>query len=106
MGFGEWDDMLPHTITVEPFTGVDTYGAYTYGAATVYKARVQGRNRLIMNQQGEEAVSHITVYVAESTIGPRDRITLPAPFSPSVPNILDVQHVSDEAGGHHTVIMA
>lgn len=106
MAFSEWLDMCPHHISVEPFTGVDTYGSYTYGTAATYRARVQGKNRLVMNQQGEEAVSSITIYIASSTIGPKDRITLPAPFSPTVPNILDVQHVSDESGGHHTVVMA
>lgn len=106
MSFSEWGDMLPHAITVEPFTGVDTYGAYTYGSATTYRARIQGKNRLVTNMHGEEAVAHLTIYVQSSTIGPRDKITLPAPFSPTVPSILDVQHVSDEAGGHHTVVLA
>lgn len=106
MGFSEWGDMLPHTITVEPFTGVDTYGAYTYGSAVTYHARIQGKNRLVMNMNGEEAVAHFTIYISASTIGPKDRITLPAPFSPTVPSILDVAHVSDESGGHHTVVIA
>ena len=55
---------------------------------------------------GEEAVSKTTIYVAGTTVGTKDRVTLPAPFSPTVPNILDVQHVSDESGQHHTVIYA
>lgn len=106
MGFSEWDDMCPHQISVEPFTGVDTYGAYTYGSSVTYKARIQGKNRLVMNLNGEEAVAHFTIYVAASTIGPKDLITLPAPFEPTVPSILDVAHVSDESGGHHTVVIA
>ena len=104
--FSEWDDMLPHTITVEPFTGINTFGAATYGAAVTYRARIQGKNRLVTAVNGEEAVSHITMYLQRTTISPQDRVTLPAPFSPTVPNILDVQHVSDESGGHHTVILA
>jgi hypothetical protein len=55
---------------------------------------------------GEEAVSHITVYLAPGAIGVQDRLTLPAPFSPTQPTILDVQHVSDDAGQHHTVVYA
>ena len=106
MAFSEWLDMCPHQITVEPFIGLDSYGAYTYGSSMVYRARIQGKNQLVMTMKGEEAVSHITIHVASSTVGPRDRITLPAPFSPTVPNILDVQHVSDESGGHHTVVLA
>ena len=48
MSFGLWDDMCPHQISVEPFTGVDTYGSYTYGSSVTYKARIQGKNRLVM----------------------------------------------------------
>lgn len=106
MSFSLWDDMCPHQISVEPFTGVDTYGSYTYGAAVTYKARIQGKNQLVTNMNGEETVAHVTIYVNASTIGPKDRITLPAPFQPTVPNILDVSHVSDESGGHHTVVIA
>lgn len=106
MDFLLWNDMCPHTISVEPFTGTDAYGAYTYGAATTYKARIQGKNRLITTMTGEEAVAHLMIYINSSTIGPKDRITLPAPFSPTIPSILDVIHVSDESGAHHTVVVA
>ena len=104
--FSDWNDMLPHSITVEPFSGVDSYGAYTYGSAVTHRARVQGKNRLVTSVTGEEAVSHITIYVGTASIGPKDRVTLPAPFSPTVPNILDVQYVSDESGAHHSVVLA
>lgn len=104
--FNDWLDMCPHTISVEPYTGIDAYGAYTYGAAVTYKARIQGKNQLVMTQTREEAVSHITIHVGTVAIGPKDRITLPSPFEPTVPNILDVQHVSDETGQHHSVVLA
>lgn len=106
MGFNDWADMCPHTITVESFTGTDTYGNYSYGSPTTYKARVQGKTQLVTTVTGEETVSHMTIYVGTSVIGPRDRITLPSPFSPTVPNILDVQYVSDESGQHHSVVLA
>lgn len=106
MGFSEWEELCPHIITVEPYTGSDAYGSYTYGSATTYKARVQGKTQLVMNMAGEESVSHITIYVGTSVIGPKDRITLPSPFTPTVPNILDVRYVSDESGQHHSVVLA
>lgn len=106
MSFSDWLNMCPHTITVEPYASVDAYGAYTYGTARTYRARVEGKNQLVMTGQGEESVSHITIYVASSSIGPKDRITLPSPFTPTVPNILDVRYVSDESGFHHAVVYA
>jgi hypothetical protein len=48
-------------------------------------------------------VSTVTVYLQE-TVGPKDRITLPAIFAPTQPKILDVARVSDESGSHHTVV--
>lgn len=97
--------MCPHTITVEPFASIDLWGAKTYGAAVVYRARVQGKNTMITNTQGEEVVSRVQVYLAE-TVGPKDRVTLPATFQPTQPEILSVQRVSDESGNHHTVVYA
>lgn len=106
MDFSFWHDMCPHQITVEPFVSVDTYGAYTYGSAVTHRARILGKNRIVTTIGGEEVVSHIQIYVGTATIGPRDRITLPAPFQPTQPNILDVQHVYDEGRHHHVVIFA
>jgi hypothetical protein len=104
--FASWQDMLPHTVTVEPFTSLDQYGTKTYGAAVTHRARVQGKTRMVRTMNGEEAVSHITVYLAAGTIGAQDRITLPSPFTPTQPDILDVQRVSDESGQHHSVVYA
>lgn len=105
MSFSDFLDFCPHSITVEPFASVDQYGAYTYGAPVVYRARVQGKNQVITNMMGEEAVSTIQVYL-NGTVTPQDRVTLPAPFVPTQPNILAIQRVSDESGQHHQVIYA
>jgi hypothetical protein len=101
--FTDWLDLCPHTITVEPFASVDLYGSYSYGAPATYRARVQGKNRMVRTVSGEEVVSTVTVYLQE-TVGPKDRITLPAIFAPTQPKILDVARVSDESGSHHTVV--
>lgn len=105
MPFDEWEDMLPHSVTVEPFASVNAYGAYTYGTAVTHKARVQGKATIVTRTNGEEVVSHVTVYLASASVGPKDRLTLPAPFSPTQPGILDVQYVSDDTGHHHTVVL-
>ena len=85
---------------------MDQYGQDAYGAPLSYRARVQGKIRKITTVQGEEAVSTITVYVAGMGIVPQDRLTLPSPFVPAQPKILDVGIVSDENGSHHTVLYA
>lgn len=100
----EWHDMMPDTVSVEPFSGVDQYGAYSYGTAVSYRARAQGRMRMITDVNGEQRMSQVTVYISGTGIGPQDRLTLPARFSPTQPSILSVQPVSDEHGTHHTVI--
>lgn len=107
MQVGGWAHMMPHQISIEPYTGVDAWGAYTYGAAQTYRARVQGRTRVVTNVRGEEVVSKITVYVAATGgITAQDRLTLPSPWSPTQPPILDVQYVSNDVGHHHMVILA
>jgi hypothetical protein len=98
--------MCPHSVTVEPFSSVDDYGAYSYGAAVTYQARVQGRNRMVRSVTGEEVLSTVQVYLPHATITPKDRITLPATFQPTQPKVLDVQKVSDESGQHHIVVYA
>ena len=106
MGFSEWADMMPHSITVEPFASVDLYGTYTYGSPVTYQARIQGKNQVVTSRTGEEAVSHIMIHVASGAVGPQDRVTLPLPFLPSQPLLIDVQHVSDANGIHHSVVYA
>lgn len=106
MDISLWSDMMPHTLSVEPFTSIDAYGAATYGAAVQYTARIRPTNRSVTTATGEERVTVAIIYVAGASIGPQDRITLPAPASPVSPDIFDVTYVSDESGHHHTVIYA
>lgn len=106
MDIGAWEDYMPHSVAVEPFVSIDAYGTYSYGAAQTYRARIQGRNRVVTNSAGDEVVSRVTIYVAGTGISQKDRVTLPSPWSPTQPNLIDVQLISDEAGYHHTVLYA
>lgn len=106
MTISRWADMMPHTVMIEPWQGVDEYGAPTYGVAVIYRARVQAKIRKIVTAQGEEVVSMLTCYIAGLGITPQDRITLPNQFSPNQPKILDVGLISDETGLHHSVVYA
>jgi len=99
--------MMPHTLTVAPWTGHNAYGEATYGTAVSYTARVQGKMQMVRDAAGVERVSTVTCYVATTaSIGPKDKLTLPSGWVPVSPPILSVQRVSDEGGDHHTVIYA
>lgn len=106
MDISLWQDMMPDTVTVEPFSSINEYGAVTYGTSVTYKARVQGRVRMITDFKGEQKLSQVTAYIAGYSGSPQDRITLPSRFSPTQPSILSVQPVLDERGVHHTVVFA
>ena len=99
--------LLPHTITVTPYSSQNRYGEPTYGAAQSYKALVQQKVRQVRDLAGEERVSMVTVYVnTTAAITPRDKLTLPSGFTPQTPPIIQVARQSDEVGLHHCVIYA
>jgi len=105
MGIEEFDDLLHQTILVEPFAGNDKFGEATFGAAVGYTGRAVGKTRIVRDAQGVERVSSYTVYMNATTIfSPKDRITLPAGYSPQQPLILSTGIFPDEDGLHHTVI--
>lgn len=99
--------LMPHNITVAPWSSQNAYGEPTYGSAVSYTARVVGKMRMVRDANGTERVSTVTCYVATTaSIGPKDKLTLPSGWTPASPPIIAVQRVSDESGDHHTVIYA
>ncbi len=106
MAVSEYLGMMPATVTVEPFSSRDAYGAATYGLARSHRARIEMGNRLVTTASGEEKVARGRVFLA-TTAPPSasDRLTLPAPYEPSRPPILDVRPVEDERGIHHVVLL-
>ena len=42
MSLGAFRDFYGQVLTIAPFTGRDSYGELSYGAAVTYKARVVG----------------------------------------------------------------
>src|SRR5262245_48616934 len=106
IGIDAWGWMMPHTVLIEPWLGVDAYNKPMYGAATSYKAQVQSAfNRSIRTVTGEEKVASVKVTIAAAVmINPQDKITLPTGWVPQQPPILSAQAVSDENGLHHTVV--
>jgi len=98
--FLEW---FNQTITLEPFTGVNTYGEPQYGTAVQYSAFVQRKTKLVRDRIGQEAVSTSQVYLNGTVnVDIQDRITLP---DGSRPVILSIEALPDETGNiHHKVV--
>ena len=99
-------ELMIDTITVERQTGFDEYGQRSYGAPFVLEhCRIEGRTRRVMAQNGTEKVSSVTVYLSETPgLTPLDRVTLPAPWVPTQPEILSVERQSDENGPYYEAI--
>ena len=53
--------LLPHAVTVRPYTGTGPYGD-TFGDPVTVRAFVEDARRLVVAAGGEEAVSETTVY--------------------------------------------
>jgi hypothetical protein len=106
MGFEEFLDMCPHTVTIEPFASRDGFGNPTYSAAVTCRARIQGKNKAVRTVGGIEATSSIQVYIGPTPlVDTHARLTLPTNFQERQPPILGVEQVSDENGSHHQVVL-
>lgn len=99
---GEIDDILNDTITIEPYIGMDVSGDRTYGTAATYPAFVSQRIKVVKNQQGENAVSNVSVMLDGAVVLDRmcrDRITIdPGTTYASQPVILAMEDAKDGDG--------
>lgn len=103
----EFITLMPHSITVKPWSSQDKYGKPTFGTAKTYTGRVVNKVKKVLDINGEERVSNTIVYLnTTDRIDVRDEMTLPAGFVPQVPRIIRVDRFPDENGLHHTVIFA
>ena len=97
--------LMPDTVTVEAYSTENSYNEPAYGAASSYQCRVQGKTRMVTTPAGEEKVSTVQVYLASAPgVTVRDRITLPARFVPTTPEILSIAHYGDESGSYSEVV--
>ncbi len=105
MGIEEFGGFMPNTIELEAWKSRDAYGEDTFGVAQSFRARIQMGNKIIRTATGNEAVSRGRIFVA-TIFAPstKDRLTLPSPYTPAKPPILDVRPVQDESGIHHVVL--
>lgn len=98
-------DLMPHTITHEPPTGVrDEYGHPTFGAAVSYRCYIEPTrgNEIVRLTDGQDRFARYHIYVNSTVaLDPEGRLTLPSGYFPQQPKILACSLYSDENGPHH-----
>ena len=101
----DFADFMIDTVTIEPLTARDDYGAAFYGAGVSYPCRIDGQTKQTVNVNGVERSVNAMIYISGNPIIlPADRLTLPATFNPQQPPMLKVNMFSDETGPHHVEI--
>lgn len=100
----DWLDLMPRSITVEPWASEDSGGKVTYGTGVVYQCYIKDDAKVWRWEDGREVQSRRTIYVHGSSIGRKDRITLPAGYSPLVVIPVWLVRHDDNEGYHHTEI--
>lgn len=103
MGATDWLDLMPQTVTWEPRTGIDDYGAAVYGPGQSLRCRIVKRQRVIRDVGGFEIIANATVYIAgHYGIKEEDRLTFP---DGDTPKIIRVNAYPDENGDHHEEVL-
>lgn len=94
-------ELLKQTVTFEPYTGRNSYGKETYGAAVPQPARVTEELVMVRQPDGSEKLAKTLVRLdGNAVVDSRDRITLPDGTHPA---ILSVARFPDESGTNYTV---
>lgn len=98
--------MLSQSITVTPWASQDGYGKATYGAAVSYRAQVVHAQKMVRRDDGQEVLATTQVILAgQPSISTKDRITLPAAFTPNQPPLLAVESFPDERGAGYATVL-
>jgi len=94
--------LMIDSIQHEVYSGSGSYGERMYGSAVSYTARVNYKQQLVKDPDGEDVVSSCSVWIKSSVaVDPQDRITL---LDSKTPNILAVERYSNQDGAHHTKV--
>lgn len=100
----DWDEMLPHTITVSTVATLGVGGAVTFSTASAsYQARVVNINRQVTDSRGQVVAARYEVWVASTGIlAPTSKYTLP---DGATPPVLQIDVMPDDDGHHHNRIL-
>lgn len=93
------------TLSWEPLSGLDDYGAPSYAASTSADCIIERGRKLVAKPDGQTEVANATIYVlsTSATIGLQDRLSLPG--STEEARILAAYSVRDEDGQHHYEVL-
>lgn len=95
--------LLQQTITVEHYTGTDSYNRYTYAAPVTLAARVEFQPHINRSNDGEQIVQKTVIFLdGDPGIDPRDRITLPTGEQPLIESL--ERHIDSAGKIHHTTV--
>ena len=101
-----WADWTNDTVFIAPSLSVDDRGQDVYGAPVSYACRIIQAARIILQPDGEQAVSTAVIYFdGAAPAGLRDQITLPADQGTGTQRrILDIANVPDQFGNPYGAI--
>ena len=98
-------DLFEDTITIEPFSALDSAQGMTYGSAVTYPALIQQGARRTIGPTGREIISNVQVFIPERVaVDTRSRVTLPAGFVPLQPPIVGMEPLKGQ-GLDHTMVL-
>lgn len=81
MSLPELIGLYKQFVTVEPYTGRDSYGQPTFGTGVSHRVRIAGNRRLFTNDKGEETLATHDIYFAGAPrITELDRFRLSTDF--------------------------
>jgi hypothetical protein len=96
------------TVTIESFSSSDTggYVVPSYSTGVSYSAKIEGNDEMVRDEDGNENRSRRKVFLfTQDVITSKDRITLPAGYTPLQPQILAVRTATDHRGVNHRVVL-
>lgn len=93
----EFLDLMPSTVSVEPFLADDRFGKPSYGPVKTYPAHLSNKSCLVRGANGETVVAKGSIWIGTGDpIDDKARITLPNKTAPV--SILAVNGGDDETG--------
>lgn len=92
---------MPHIVTITASSGKDNYGEDVAGATRTSAAYVEPNTVLDTNVQTNNEHKPTTVYLADLTVTPRERVTLP---DGSIQRIATVRIYTEVAGLEHAEV--
>ena len=92
------------TVTVEPYSSMTRAQVFSYGTSVTYRALIQRGAKRVVNSQGREVISNVSVTIPERVhIDQRSRVTLPSGFVPNQPPIIGIEPLKG-LGMDHTMV--